>query len=234
MLEECSESVATIELEHGSFVTGGSGRVILQEGSTVLNIWHILIVGPVGTPYEGGVFPIRLELPQKYPFGRCPSLWFACPAQMYHPNSMEHDGYVHDLFHSRWSPASSITQLLNALCTLLQQPLTDACLRTGVGTQYCTDRKEFDSDARRHWKDATLDVRVYCEKHFPEYAKLHGEVGSKRRFHWSLIRELVQRGRATTADGRLAGLMTVPECLFQKIVGLHNRVDRRYPWLDPT
>ena len=78
---------------------------------------------------------------------------------------MEHDGYVHDLFHSRWSPASSITQLLNALCTLLQQPSTDACLRTGVGTQYCTDRKEFDSDATRHWKDAT--VQSCCAQRSP-------------------------------------------------------------------
>lgn len=47
VLDECTESVATIELDHGSFVAGDSRGVILQEDSTVLNIWHILIVGPV-------------------------------------------------------------------------------------------------------------------------------------------------------------------------------------------
>jgi ubiquitin-conjugating enzyme E2 G2 len=49
-----------------------------------LLVWEALIQGPEGTPFEGGVFPAKLEFPRDYPLAP-PKMTFTC--EMWHPNS---------------------------------------------------------------------------------------------------------------------------------------------------
>lgn len=46
-------------------------------------IWEALIEGPVGTPFEGGVFPAEMKFPKDYPLSP-PSMRFLC--EVWHPN----------------------------------------------------------------------------------------------------------------------------------------------------
>ena len=45
--------------------------------------WEALIMGPVDTCFEGGVFPARLTFPSDYPLSP-PKMKFTC--ELFHPN----------------------------------------------------------------------------------------------------------------------------------------------------
>ena len=55
----------------------------LSEGNYFL--WEAIIAGPIGTPFEGGVFPAELEFPHDYPLSP-PKMKFL--GDIWHPNGM--------------------------------------------------------------------------------------------------------------------------------------------------
>ena len=69
------------------------------------------IIGPAGTPYEGGLFYIDISLPSDYPF-RPPKLRFRTP--FYHP-IFDRSGQIHRCFNNlsdKWSPAFTVRKVL--------------------------------------------------------------------------------------------------------------------------
>lgn len=55
------------------------------KGEEDLFYWKALIVGPEGTPFEGGVFEAELKFPQDYPYAP-PTMRFL--GEIWHPNGM--------------------------------------------------------------------------------------------------------------------------------------------------
>ena len=79
------------------------------------------VVGPEGTPYEGGLFYIEVTIPEDYPF-KPPNLKFKTKA--YHPN-INLCGNVSCCIAFRcgnWSPALTIKSLLIQMRNLLSDP----------------------------------------------------------------------------------------------------------------
>lgn len=81
--------------------------------------WEAVILGPVGTPYEGGVFNLSISIPSNYPF-KPPNVIFK--TRIYHPNINSSGSICLDILKTQWSPALTIAKILLSICSLLADP----------------------------------------------------------------------------------------------------------------
>ncbi|CBH13100.1 ubiquitin carrier protein, putative [Trypanosoma brucei gambiense DAL972] len=82
--------------------------------------WEAVLDGPPDTPYEGGSFCLRLQIPRDYPMVP-PVAWFV--TKVFHPNVNFDTGAVClDILKSRWSPAWTISSVCRAIISLLTEP----------------------------------------------------------------------------------------------------------------
>lgn len=64
--------------------------------------WEGAVMGPQGTPYEGGVFHLSITFPNDYPF-KPPKVAFT--TKVYHPNINTNGSICLDILKDSWSPA---------------------------------------------------------------------------------------------------------------------------------
>ena len=81
--------------------------------------WEAVILGPVDTPYHGGVFTLNISIPSNYPF-KPPSVIFK--TKIYHPNINSSGSICLDILKTQWSPALTISKILLSICSLLSDP----------------------------------------------------------------------------------------------------------------
>lgn len=81
--------------------------------------WRAMILGPIATPYEGGIFNLNISIPSNYPF-KPPIVIFK--TKIYHPNINSSGSICLDILKSQWSPALTISKILLSICSLLSDP----------------------------------------------------------------------------------------------------------------
>ena len=81
--------------------------------------WQAMILGPIGTPYEGGIFNLNISIPSNYPF-KPPIVIFK--TKIYHPNINSSGSICLDILKTQWSPALTISKILLSICSLLSDP----------------------------------------------------------------------------------------------------------------
>ena len=110
-----------------------------------LFLWQATIIGPEGTPYEGGIFNLHISIPDNYPF-KPPNIKFT--TKIYHPNINAVGTICLDILKDNWTPAFTIGKTLLSICSLLNDPNPDDPLAPEVAALYKSNYPQYLENAR--------------------------------------------------------------------------------------
>jgi ubiquitin-conjugating enzyme E2 D/E len=108
--------------------------------------WDGMIIGPTKTPYEGGMFRLKIYFPVDYPF-KSPKVIFT--TKIYHPNINSGGIICLDILKTQWSPALTISKVLLSICSLLNDPNPNDPLEPTIAKQYVGDKSKYEEIARQ-------------------------------------------------------------------------------------
>jgi ubiquitin-conjugating enzyme E2 D len=140
-------SVKRIEKELNEFKTdpplGCSGGPINND----MYKWEAVLMGPIDSPYAGGLFTLQIDIPKNYPF-KPPKFRFLTP--ILHPNINSNGNICLDTLNTNWSPVLTISKTILSISSLLCDPNPDDPLDKAVAEIYKKDRDKFNKLARNH------------------------------------------------------------------------------------
>jgi len=107
--------------------------------------WQASIMGPRDSPYQGGVFWLKIHFPKDYPF-KPPKVMFL--TKIYHQNISSSGAICIDILKDNWSPALTISKVLLCICSLLDDPNPDDPLVPDIAELFKNDRDAYNVKAR--------------------------------------------------------------------------------------
>ncbi|XP_008800892.2 probable ubiquitin-conjugating enzyme E2 37 isoform X1 [Phoenix dactylifera] len=117
--------------------------------SSSLSSFEARIEGPEGTVYSKGVFTLKIQIPERYPF-QPPNVTFVTP--IYHPNIDNGGRICLDILNlppkGAWQPSLNISTVLTSIGLLLSEPNPDDGLMAETSREYKYNRQAFDQKAR--------------------------------------------------------------------------------------
>ncbi|KAL6221794.1 hypothetical protein ACLB2K_005189 [Fragaria x ananassa] len=153
----------------------GASFPLLSSSSSLSSVLA-QIQGPEGTVYAGGLFSIKIEIPDRYPL-QPPSVTFATPP-IYHPN-IDTGGRIYlDILNlppkGAWQPSLNISTVLTSIGLLLSEPNPDDGLMCEASREFKYNRQAFDQKARsmtEKYAQAGASGSIVCDGQFESLAR---------------------------------------------------------------
>ncbi|KAJ3674599.1 hypothetical protein LUZ60_005215 [Juncus effusus] len=106
--------------------------------------WISTIIGPPGSPYEGGIFFVDIIFPCDYPF-KPPKVIFK--TRIYHCNVDSAGNLSLSILKDGWSPALTISKVLLAIKSIVTTPDPYNPVVPSIAELYLNDRAKHDEIA---------------------------------------------------------------------------------------
>jgi len=108
--------------------------------------WTAIFIGPSETPYEGGLFHLKIDVPDSYPQSP-PEVEFT--HRVYHPNIAFDGSYIClSILGEEWCPALTLERTVLSIQVFMGSPDVEDPLVAEVAEEYVIDRVGFERTAR--------------------------------------------------------------------------------------
>lgn len=108
--------------------------------------WVASIVGPDESPFEGGIFQLRIQFPDQYP-EKPPRVRFI--TEMFHPNLFPDGTLCLDILQDKWKPIYTVGSILTSIQSLLTDPNLASPANPEAARLLATNPKEYKRRVRR-------------------------------------------------------------------------------------
>lgn len=129
--------------------------------------FYVKFKGPTETPFEGGIWKVRVELPDQYPY-KSPSIGFV--NRIFHPNIDELSGSVClDVINQTWSPMFDMINIFEVfLPQLLRYPNPTDPLNGEAAAMLLREPKNYENKVKEY-------VQKYASKDSADEADAESE-----------------------------------------------------------
>ncbi|KAK9811384.1 hypothetical protein WJX72_002972 [[Myrmecia] bisecta] len=111
-----------------------------------LMVWTATIFGPDDSPWEGGIFSLRIIFSENYP-DKPPKVRFT--SEMFHPNVYSDGTLCMDIIQDQWSPCHNICTILTSVQSLLTDPNCASPANPDAAQLFQNSRGEYNKRVRR-------------------------------------------------------------------------------------
>lgn len=115
-------------------------------GDENLFVWGATIFGPEDTPWEGGIFSLRVTFGESYP-EKPPRVRFI--SEIYHPNVYRDGTLCMDIIQDAWSPCHNVSTILTSIQSLLTDPNPASPANPEAAHLYQTDIQSYNRKVRQ-------------------------------------------------------------------------------------
>eukprot|EP00045_Choanoeca_perplexa_P000968 m.17123 g.17123 ORF g.17123 m.17123 type:complete len:168 (+) comp10652_c0_seq1:111-614(+) len=126
-----------------------------------LMIWAAVIFGPPDTPFENGVFRLKLEFSEEYP-AKAPNVKFV--TDVFHPNVYTNGDICLDILQKRWSPSYSVGAILTSIQSLLDEPNPNSPANNDAAKLFSDNRLEYERRVLECVENSWMDGGINAAK----------------------------------------------------------------------